>query len=72
MAEGFQIQDFKIDSTFPSLRAAIDSRDRHIEMHDLIQSMKDHAEIRLLSMERSLSSHLEMVRRGCLSVSDIS
>lgn len=45
MAEGFQIQDLKIDSTFPSLRAAIDSRDRHIEMHDLIQSMKDHGEI---------------------------
>jgi hypothetical protein len=45
MAEGFQIHDLKIGSTFPSLRAAIDSRDRHIEMYDLIQSVKDHAEI---------------------------
>ena len=45
MAEGFQIQDLKVGSTFTSLREAIDSRDRHIEMYDLIQSMKDHAEI---------------------------
>ena len=45
MAEGFQIQDFKVDSTFPTLRAAIESRDHHIEMHDVIQSMKDHGEI---------------------------
>lgn len=45
MSEGFQMQDFKVDSTFSTLRAAIDSRDRHIEMHDLIRLMKDHAEI---------------------------
>ena len=45
MAEGFQIQDLKIGSTFPSLRTAIDSRDPHIEVYDLIQSMKDHAEV---------------------------
>lgn len=45
MAEGFQIRDFKIGTTFPSLRAAIDSRDQHIEMYDLIQSMKDHGNI---------------------------
>lgn len=45
MAEGFQIQDLKIGSTFPSIRTAIDSRDLHIEVYDLIQSMKDHAEV---------------------------
>lgn len=45
MAEGFQIQDFKIDTTFPSLRMAIDARERHIEMYDLIQSIKDHSDI---------------------------
>lgn len=45
MAEGFQIPDLKLGCTYPSLRAAIDSRDRHIEIYDLIQSMKDHAEI---------------------------
>ena len=45
LSEGFQIQDLKIGSTFPSLRTAIDSRDRHIEVYDLIQSMKDHAEV---------------------------
>ncbi len=45
MAEGFQIQDLKIGGSFLSLRAAIDSRDRHIEMYDLIQSIKDHADI---------------------------
>lgn len=45
MAEGFQIPDLKLGCTYPSLRAAIDSRDRHVEIYDLIQSMKDHAEI---------------------------
>ena len=45
MAEGFQIPDLKLGCTHSSLRAAIDSRDRHIEIYDLIQSMKDHAEI---------------------------
>lgn len=45
MAEGFQIPDLKLGCSYPSLRAAIDSRDRHIEIFDLVQSMKDHAEI---------------------------
>lgn len=45
LAEGFQIPDFKIDSVFTSLRDAIDSRDRHIEMHELLCSMKDHMDI---------------------------
>src|SRR2546428_1938284 len=45
MAEGFQIPEFKTDSMFPSLRAAIEARERHIEMHELIVSMHDHTDI---------------------------
>lgn len=45
MAEGFQIPDFKSDAMFPSLRAAIEARERHIEMHELMRSMQDHADI---------------------------
>ncbi|TAK65073.1 SEC-C metal-binding domain-containing protein [Methylobacter sp.] len=45
VADGFQIPDFKHDSTFPSLREAIDARERHIEMYELLRSMSDHADI---------------------------
>lgn len=45
MADGFQIQDFKNDTQFPSLRAAIDARERHIEMHELLRAIRDHSEI---------------------------
>jgi len=45
MAEGFQIPEFKGDAVFPNLRAAIEARERHIEMFELMQSMKDHSEI---------------------------
>jgi hypothetical protein len=45
VADGFQIPDFKHDFTFPSLREAIDARERHIEMHELLFSMRDHADI---------------------------
>lgn len=45
MADGFQIQDFKHDTLFPSLRAAIDARERHIEMHELLRAILDHSEI---------------------------
>jgi len=45
MAEGFQIPDFKGDTAFRSLREAIEARERHIEMHDLMQSILDHADI---------------------------
>lgn len=45
MADGFQIPDFKADATFPSLRAAIEARQHHIEMHELLRSMQDHADI---------------------------
>jgi hypothetical protein len=45
MAEGFQIPDFKADAMFPSLRAAIEARECHIEMHELLRSMHDHTDI---------------------------
>lgn len=45
MADGFQIPDFKCEAAFPSLRAAIEARERHIEMFELLQSMRDHAEV---------------------------
>ncbi len=45
LAEGFQIPDFKEGAWMPSLRHAIDAREAHTEMHDLIQSMKDHSDV---------------------------
>ncbi|MBU1978399.1 MAG: SEC-C domain-containing protein [Gammaproteobacteria bacterium] len=42
--DGFQIPDFKANVT-TTLRAAIEARDHHIEMHELIQSIKDHSDI---------------------------
>jgi SEC-C motif len=44
LAEGFQIADFK-SGVEASLRRVIDARETHIEMHELIKSIKDHAEI---------------------------
>ena len=43
--DGFQIPDFKANVPAPNLRAAINARERHIEMHGLIQSFTDHANI---------------------------
>lgn len=43
--DGFQIPDFKANVPLPSLRAAIDARERHIEMFELIQFIKDHGDI---------------------------
>lgn len=42
LIEGFQIPDFKADTLFPNLRAAIDARKRHLELHELLRSMNDH------------------------------
>lgn len=42
IADGFQIPDFKRDVPSPSLRAVIEARERHIEMHELLQSMQEH------------------------------
>lgn len=43
--DGFQIPDFKANVPAPSLRAAIEAREQHIEMHELIHSIKDHSDI---------------------------
>lgn len=45
MGDGFHIDEFKLDHEFPSLRAAIDGRRAHAEMHDLLNSMKAHSDI---------------------------
>ena len=45
LAEGFQIQGFKLDTAFPSLRAAHHARKEHADMHQLIESMRVHSEI---------------------------
>ncbi len=45
MVDGFQIPDFKGDIPAPSLRAAIEARERHVEMHELLKSMQDHAQV---------------------------
>jgi hypothetical protein len=45
MVDGFQIHDFKANGAAPSLRAVIDAREKHIEMHELIKSMQDHSGI---------------------------
>ena len=45
LADGFQIEEFKLDHQFPSLRAAINGRQAHIEMHDLLKSIRVHSTI---------------------------
>lgn len=45
LAEGFQIPDFKEGVWFPSLRQIINAREAHIEMHNLMESIRDHSEI---------------------------
>lgn len=44
--DGFQLPDFKRGMVeYPSLRAAIEARERHIEMERLLQSMIDHSDV---------------------------
>lgn len=45
LADGFHIKDFKLDREFPSLRAAINGRQAHIEMHGLLKSIQKYSEI---------------------------
>jgi len=45
LAESFKIPDFQIDAPFTNLRAAIDSRDKHKEVIDLFESIKNHHKI---------------------------
>lgn len=43
--EGFQIADFKGAGLAVSPRHAIEARKSHIEMHELMQSIRDHSEV---------------------------
>lgn len=45
LAEGFQIPYFKAGVEFVSLHDALEARTQHIEMHDLMKSIRDHSEI---------------------------
>ena len=40
VAEGFKIHDFKLDTGFCNLREALKSREKHIDMLDLMEAMK--------------------------------
>ena len=42
LAEGFRIPDFK-SGVLATLRCVIDARERHVEMHALIESIRDHS-----------------------------
>jgi len=45
LMEGFRISDFEHDASYKSVRDAIESKERHREMHDLITSIRDHSQI---------------------------
>ena len=45
LAEGFRIPDFKEGARFSSVREMAESRDRHQEMHGLLESLRVHHEI---------------------------
>lgn len=45
VAEGFKIPDFRLDSAFLSLRHALKSREKHIDMLDLMKAMKEYDQI---------------------------
>lgn len=45
LGDGFHINEFKLDHAYPSLRAAINGRQAHVEMHELLKSMRAHSEI---------------------------
>jgi len=43
--EGFNIPDWKPGTQFPTLRAALDAREFHADMHHLMESMRTHYDI---------------------------
>jgi hypothetical protein len=45
LMEGFRISDFGHDASYKSVRDAVESKERHREMHDLITSIRDHSQI---------------------------
>jgi hypothetical protein len=44
-AEGFKIPDFRYDTTFRTLRDALEARNKHFEMFRLMESLRTHYEI---------------------------
>lgn len=45
LGEGFKIPDFRYDATFNDLRSALDSRESHRDLFDLMQSLRTHNRI---------------------------
>lgn len=45
LAEGFKISDFKMGVAFPSIRDALNAREKHKDMYQLMASLKNHDEI---------------------------
>jgi len=45
IVEGFRISDFKHDATYTTLRAAVESKESHREIHSLVASMLEHAHV---------------------------
>ena len=45
LAEGFNIPDFKSDAAFHDVRDVLKSRAKHADMHRLLSSLQEHAEI---------------------------
>ncbi|MFA7256207.1 MAG: hypothetical protein WC047_01345 [Kiritimatiellales bacterium] len=45
VAEGFKIPDFRVDSNFSDLRAALRAEERHREMFDLLEAIRTHNQI---------------------------
>ncbi len=45
VSEGFKISDYKLESTFGSIREALVARDKHHEMFHLMKSIRGHYEI---------------------------
>jgi hypothetical protein len=45
VAEGFKIPDFRFDASFDSVHSAVASRDKHVEMFDLLKSINQRLNI---------------------------
>jgi hypothetical protein len=45
IAEGFKIPDFRFDASFDSVHSAVTSRDKHVEIFDLLKSINQHLNI---------------------------
>lgn len=56
VGEGFNIADFGPDVGFESLRAAVRAREKHIEVFQLMQSLREHSRIPI-TFDGALPSH---------------